>query len=101
MIVAGRKIRQSHKVQQQANQRWLESLFEPIDIASLVFFRVALGGILLWEVWRYFANGWINSLYISPPFHFTYYGFAWVKPWPGAGSATRPRAAAKIMLAFQ
>ena len=35
--------------------------FAPVDIASLVFFRIALGLILLWEVLRYFANGWIAS----------------------------------------
>ena len=85
MIVPGRKIKRSPQGQPQASRRWLERLFEPVDIASLVFFRLAFGGILLWEVWRYFANGWINSLYIAPAFHFTYYGFEWVKPWPGAG----------------
>jgi hypothetical protein len=24
--------------------------------------------------------GWIKKLYIDPQFHFTYYGFEWVKP---------------------
>ena len=60
-------------------------LFEPIDIASLVFFRVAFGTLLVVEVGRYFANGWIKQFYIDPHFHFTYYGFSWVRPLPGNG----------------
>ena len=32
---------------------------------------------------RFALNGWIESLYNTPKFHFTYYGFDWVKV-PGA-----------------
>lgn len=60
-------------------------LFAPVDIAALVYFRIAFGAIMLWEAWRYFANGWIPRYWIDPPMHFTYYGFDWVRPWPGAG----------------
>ncbi|MFM9965203.1 MAG: HTTM domain-containing protein [Planctomycetaceae bacterium] len=60
-----------------------ETACEPRDMASLVFFRIACGLILLWEVLRYFLNGWIDSLYLLPQFHFTYLGFGWVRPWPG------------------
>ncbi len=60
-------------------------LLEPVDIASLVFFRIAFGLLLIVEVWRYFQYGWIKSFYIDPAFHFTYYGFGWVQPWPGRG----------------
>jgi vitamin K-dependent gamma-carboxylase len=66
----------------QALQTWL---FQPIDIASLVYFRVAFGVIMLWEVWRYFSQGWIGRYWIDPPCDFTYYGFDWVKPLPGNG----------------
>lgn len=58
-------------------------LFEPVDIASLVVFRIAFGGVMLWEVWRYFTKDWIPRYWIDPSFHFTYYGFGWVEPWPG------------------
>ena len=61
------------------------ALFKPVDIASLAFFRIAFGTILLWEVWRYFDYGWIERYYIEPEFHFTYYGFEWVRPWSGGG----------------
>ena len=40
---------------------------------------------MLWEVWRYFDHGWIKRYWIDPTFHFAYYGFEWVKPWPGDG----------------
>jgi vitamin K-dependent gamma-carboxylase len=58
-------------------------LFAPVDVASLVFFRVAFGAIMFWEVCRYFAYGWVERFYIEPEFFFTYYGFGWVRPWPG------------------
>ncbi len=34
---------------------------------------------------RFWWRGWIEELYIKPPFHFTYFGFEWVKPLPGIG----------------
>jgi vitamin K-dependent gamma-carboxylase len=32
-------------------------LFSPVDIASIIYFRIAFGLIMLWEVWRYFEYG--------------------------------------------
>jgi vitamin K-dependent gamma-carboxylase len=60
-------------------------LFEPIDIAPLVYLRIVFGCVMLWEVWRYFDHGWIDRYYSPSDFHFTYYGFEWVRPWPGNG----------------
>jgi vitamin K-dependent gamma-carboxylase len=60
-------------------------LFTPVDISWLVFFRIIFGGVMLIEVYRYFANGWIDAKYSPSAFHFTFYGFDWVKPWPGSG----------------
>jgi vitamin K-dependent gamma-carboxylase len=56
-----------------------------MDIASLVALRVLFGAAMVVETIRYFAMGWIAEYYINPRFHFTYYGFEWVKPWAGAG----------------
>ena len=61
------------------------ALFQPVDIAFLLFFRVVLGGIMLWEVYRFFSTGWIRRYFIDPSFYFGYFGFDWVKPWPGNG----------------
>jgi vitamin K-dependent gamma-carboxylase len=60
-------------------------LFEPVDGASLAVFRILFGAIMIWEVWRYFSNGWIARYFIDPTFHFTFYGFGWVQPWAGDG----------------
>jgi hypothetical protein len=60
-------------------------LFERADIASLVYFRIVFGAIMVWEAWRYFSFDWIRTLYIEPPFFFKYYGFEWISPWPGVG----------------
>lgn len=61
-------------------QSWIYRLFQPQDIMPLVFFRVAFGGIMLWEVWRYFNFDRISRYFIEPTFYFHYYGFDWVKP---------------------
>src|SRR5918999_4121209 len=64
---------------------FLHRLFEPVDAAPLVYFRIAFGLIMLVEVWRYFRANWIARYFIVPSFHFTYYGFEWVRPWPPLG----------------
>lgn len=61
----------------------LDRLFAPIDIASLVFFRIAFGAIMPWEVVRYFDHGRIRRYWIEPAYHFKYFSFEWVDPWPG------------------
>lgn len=66
-------------------QRLCAALFNPVDISFLVFFRILFGGIILWEVYRYFTHGWIARYFVEPAVNFTYYGFSWVKPWPGRG----------------
>ena len=66
-------------------RRVCAALFQPVDISFLVTFRILFGGILLWEVYRYFTYGWITRYFVEPVITFTYYGFGWVKPWPGRG----------------
>ena len=58
-------------------------LFEPVDVASLVFFRVTFGLIMLWEAFRLWPA--IERNYLQPIFHFKYFGFGWVKVPPGNG----------------
>jgi vitamin K-dependent gamma-carboxylase len=64
---------------------WLARLNAPRDGAGLAAFRVLIGALLCFSVVRFWSYGWIEQLYIEPSFHFTYFGFGWVKPWPGAG----------------
>ncbi len=66
-------------------QRLQARLFAPVDIASIVVFRILFGAIMVWEVLRFFDGTWIRRHYIDPDFHFTYLGFGWVRPWPGDG----------------
>jgi len=44
-------------------------LFDPVDIAPLVYFRSIFGDIMLWECWRYYSAGWIDRYWIDKPFH--------------------------------
>jgi hypothetical protein len=50
------------------------------DAAPLVVFRVFFGFMMMLSVIRFWSNGWIEKLYLEPKFHFSYYGFEWVKP---------------------
>lgn len=58
-------------------------LFAPVDIASLVCFRVCFGVLMMVDVWRELPD--IAYSYLAPEIHFSYYGFGWVRPWPGDG----------------
>lgn len=40
---------------------------------------------MLIDVIRYLRFGWVAKYYIEPSFHFTYYGFHWLSPWPAWG----------------
>lgn len=53
--------------------------------ARVAAFRVAFGVLMCIELARYLAFGWVTDYWVTPTFHFTYYGFDWVTPWPGAG----------------
>lgn len=48
--------------------------------STLAFFRLAFGFMMLFSLIRFANKGWIDAFYITPEFHFTYYGFEWVKP---------------------
>ena len=63
----------------------LAALFRPVSADHLARFRILFGLLMAWQAWDYLAKGWVKSYFIDPPFHFTYYGFGWVKPLPGNG----------------
>ena len=58
---------------------------QPVSSESAAVFRIVFGLIGVAAVVRFAANGWIDELYLEPAYHFSYYGFGWVKPWPGWG----------------
>jgi hypothetical protein len=50
----------------------------------LAAFRIGFGALLLVAALRYFFNGWIAEYFLTPAHFFKYWGFSWVKPWPGS-----------------
>ena len=60
-------------------------LSRPMDIGPLVVLRVVFGLTMLVGAVRFMARGWIREFYVLPQFHFTYDGFAWVRPLPEWG----------------
>lgn len=63
-----------------ANIKWLN---QPVKAAPLAVFRILFGLMMFFSAMRFWANGWIEKLYLEPTFHFSYYGFDWVKPLGG------------------
>lgn len=51
-----------------------------VEAAPLAVFRIFFGIMMLGSIIRFWAYGWIEKLYLEPQFHFSYYGFEWVKP---------------------
>ncbi len=50
------------------------------EAAPLAVFRILFGLMMFISIVRFWLNGWIEKLYLSPKFFFSYYGFEWVKP---------------------
>lgn len=55
-----------------------------VPIHSLAFFRIVLGAILAIEGIVELGIGHVDRVFIEPAFHFTFPGFGWVHPLPGA-----------------
>jgi len=50
------------------------------DVSPLVIFRIGFGIMMCYGMIRFWLKGWIETIYIQPDFHFSYYGFEWIKP---------------------
>ena len=50
------------------------------DVSPLVIFRIGFGIMMCYGIIRFWIKGWIETIYIQPNFHFSYFGFEWVKP---------------------
>ena len=50
------------------------------DAQPLAVFRIFFGLMMFISTIRFWSKGWIKTLYLEPKFHFSYYGFDWVKP---------------------
>ena len=83
-------------------RRWLTA---PVSVAPLATFRVLFGAVMAASVVRFASNGWIDQLYVQPGFHFTFYGFGWVRPLGEVGTyaafAVMGLAALGVMLGWR
>ncbi|MEO1487187.1 MAG: HTTM domain-containing protein [Bacteroidota bacterium] len=55
------------------------------EAAPLAVFRILFGLMMCISIIRFWSYGWIEKLYLEPNFHFSYFGFEWIKP---LGTAT-------------
>jgi len=65
--------------------RLLERLFEPVDIAALVYYRIVFGALMVYNMWFYHHRGFIALFWIDPTYRFAFPGLGWLQPWPGNG----------------
>lgn len=56
------------------------ALRHPVDPAGLAVLRILFGLLMTVAVVRFVSNGWAHELLVAPSYHFTYWGFDWVKP---------------------
>jgi vitamin K-dependent gamma-carboxylase len=58
------------------------ALSAPVSGLSLAVFRIALGGLLVLDCWRFVQHDRVYRYWVQPEFHFTYTGFGWITPLP-------------------
>ena len=56
--------------------------FQLVQSKPLEIFRFLFGILMIISLVRFWAMGWINEFYVMPKYHFSFYGFDWVK-YPG------------------
>ena len=61
----------------QTISKYLDKESNPYPLAV---YRIGFGLLVMFTVVRFWYNGWIESLYLDPDFHFSFIGFSWVKP---------------------
>lgn len=60
-------------------------LFQQIDNAPLILFRIFFGFLFACETFGAIFTGWIKSNFILPEFTFSHIGMEWLQPLPGYG----------------
>lgn len=63
----------------------MRRLFEPIDNAALIVFRMFFGFLLFAETLGAICTGWVYRNFIQPEFTFSHIGLEWLQPLPGYG----------------
>lgn len=55
----------------------MKKLYEPIDNAPLIIFRILFGFLLAAEAWGAIMTGWVSYTMVNPSFTFHHIGFGW------------------------
>lgn len=58
-------------------------LLEQVPAESLALFRIAVGAVLVWEVYRFISFDLVRRYWIDPEYNFRYTLFSWLEPLPG------------------
>jgi uncharacterized membrane protein YphA (DoxX/SURF4 family) len=64
-------------------QPFLIELKKSIPSASLAFFRIIFGLLMLISIARFLLKDWVKELYIQPKFYFAFFDASWLRPLPG------------------
>lgn len=62
-----------------------EHLFDPVDAASLVFFRICFGITIFLFSLLHLHLDFMEEYFVGTEFNFNYYGLEWLNPLPGNG----------------
>lgn len=60
--------------------RFQTYLQQQTSAAPLAVFRIGFGLMMCYSIIRFWLKGWIETVYLEPTFHFSYYGFEWIQP---------------------
>lgn len=63
----------------------MKKLFQPIDNAPLIIFRIFFGFLLAAETFGAILTGWVYRNFVEPKFTFSHIGMEWLQPLPGYG----------------
>jgi hypothetical protein len=63
----------------------MRKLWQPIDNAPLIIFRIFFGFLLAAESFGAILTGWLRKILVEPTFTFSHIGFEWLQPLPGYG----------------
>ncbi|MEO1050867.1 MAG: HTTM domain-containing protein [Bacteroidota bacterium] len=60
-------------------------LFEPVDNAPLILFRICFGFLITAEAWGAILTGWVKANFVDPTVPLQFIDFRWLKPLPSDG----------------
>ncbi len=64
-----------------AINQWVNNLTtKKVPIEPLIVFRIVFGLMMSISTLRFILKGWVEDLYVTPTYFFTYYGFDWITP---------------------